>query len=122
MNNYQNKTPGENNNEFWCNCKFLPFPIFIKECENLKIGLEDILLTKYLHFTHWDVAKAYEAVQNYYEFKLAHPECMARHPVDYFRDHFIKSGSRYIMPEPDKEGRVIVIMKCCTYALYLYIF
>uniref|UniRef100_A0A1A9WEN3 CRAL-TRIO domain-containing protein n=1 Tax=Glossina brevipalpis TaxID=37001 RepID=A0A1A9WEN3_9MUSC len=83
----------------------------IEKSRDLSVGCDDVFLTKFLSFAKWDVNKAYESLRRYYDFKAEHPDWLAHHPVEYFRDHFLETRTRFVMPHPDKDGRPIVIIK-----------
>lgn len=47
----------------------------------------------------------------YYDFKLKHPLWMAHHTVEYYEKVFYATQCRFIMPQTDKNGRVLVVFK-----------
>lgn len=89
----------------------IKFTISLTESNELQVGVDEIFLTKFLHYTHWDTFKAYQAIHAYYDFKLKHPTWMSQHPVDYYSKVFYATHCRFIMPQTDRNGRVLVIFK-----------
>ncbi|XP_068140284.1 retinaldehyde-binding protein 1 [Drosophila tropicalis] len=83
----------------------------VEKSDVLHVGTDDTFLTKFLHYTHWDTIKAYQAIHAYYDFKHKHPNWVARHPVDYYQKLFYATHARFVMPNVDKNGRVLVIFK-----------
>ncbi|KAH8394253.1 hypothetical protein KR215_010698 [Drosophila sulfurigaster] len=83
----------------------------VEKSEELQIGTDETFLTKFLYYTHWDTFKAYQAIHAYYDFKLKHPTWMAHHPIQYYSKVFNATQCRFIMPQTDKNGRVLVIFK-----------
>ncbi|XP_067625367.1 retinaldehyde-binding protein 1 [Eurosta solidaginis] len=83
----------------------------VQTSHDLDIGTDDVLLSKFLNFADWEVERAYDAINRYYDFKYHNPNWVARHPVLYFRDHIYQTLSKFIMPKPDKDGRVIFVSK-----------
>ncbi|BFF94209.1 uncharacterized protein DMAD_11903 [Drosophila madeirensis] len=83
----------------------------VEKSEELQVGTDDVFLTKFLHYTHWDTIKAYQAIHAYYDFKHKHPSWVARHPIEYYRKIFYGTHCRFVMPHADKNGRVLVIFK-----------
>lgn len=75
------------------------------------MGTDEIFLTKFLYYTNWDTFKAYQAIHAYYDFKLKHPLWMAHHTVEYYAKVFYATNCRFIMPQTDKNGRVLVVFK-----------
>ncbi|XP_018788153.1 PREDICTED: uncharacterized protein LOC108968521 [Bactrocera latifrons] len=98
--------------------------ILVESANELDVSADDILLSKFLTFSGWQVERAYGALNRYYDFKLHNPDWLAHHEVHYFRDHFYQTLSKYIMPKPDKEGRVIFVSKTVdafkTFPNYMY--
>ncbi|XP_030377729.1 uncharacterized protein LOC115626482 [Scaptodrosophila lebanonensis] len=83
----------------------------VQKSSELDVGTDDTFLTKFLHYTHWDSVKAYQAIHAYYDFKHKHPTWMAQHPIEYYRKLFYATHCRFVMPRTDKNGRVLVIFK-----------
>ncbi|XP_017002843.2 clavesin-2 [Drosophila takahashii] len=83
----------------------------VEKCDDLVVGTEDTLLTKFLHYTRWDTIKAFQAIHAYYDFKRRHPTWVARHPIEHFRQIFYGTHCRYVMPQVDRNGRVLVVFK-----------
>ncbi|XP_022218920.2 retinaldehyde-binding protein 1 [Drosophila obscura] len=83
----------------------------VEKSEELQVGTDDVFLTKFLHYTHWETIKAYQAIHAYYDFKHKHPSWVARHPIEYYRKIFYGTHCRFVMPHADKNGRVLVILK-----------
>lgn len=75
------------------------------------MGTDEIFLTKFLHYTNWDTLRAYQAIHAYYDFKQKHPTWMAQHPIQYYAKLFYATHCRFVMPQTDKHGRVLVIFK-----------
>lgn len=84
---------------------------FLSASSNLDIGRDDRFLSKFLSYKHWDVEKAVGSIYAYYNFKEENPDWMVHHPVEYFREEFLDIKAKFIMPQPDKEGRPIVVFK-----------
>ncbi|KAH8410290.1 hypothetical protein KR009_010717 [Drosophila setifemur] len=83
----------------------------VEKCDDLRVGTEDILLTKFLHYTRWDTIKAYQAIHAYYDFKRRHPTWVARHHIEHYRPLFYGTHCRFVMPHVDRDGRVLVVFK-----------
>ncbi|KAH8393690.1 uncharacterized protein LOC110185820 isoform X2 [Drosophila serrata] len=83
----------------------------VEKCDELRVGTEDTLLTKFLNYAHWDTIKAYQAIHAYYDFKRRHPTWVARHPIEHYRQLFYGTHCRYVMPHVDRNGRVLVVFK-----------
>lgn len=84
---------------------------YIIESTESEVGTDDIFLTKFLYYTNWDTFKSYQAMHAYYDFKLKHPLWMAHHTVEYYAKVFYATQCRFIMPQTDKNGRVLVVFK-----------
>ncbi|XP_005185824.1 alpha-tocopherol transfer protein [Musca domestica] len=83
----------------------------VEDSLNLSVGTDDIFLAKFLSFKNWHLERAYVAIHNYYDFKAENPDWMAHHHPAYFREQFLDVAARFVMPQPDKEGRPILIIK-----------
>ncbi|KAH8273703.1 hypothetical protein KR018_009299 [Drosophila ironensis] len=83
----------------------------VEKCDDLRVGTEDTLLTKFLHYSRWDSFKAYQAIHAYYDFKRKHPTWVARHPIEHYRHLFHGAQCRFVMPHVDRDGRVLVVFK-----------
>ncbi|EDV30675.1 uncharacterized protein Dana_GF14973 [Drosophila ananassae] len=83
----------------------------VEKCDELCVGTDDTMLTKFLHYTRWDTIKAYQAIHAYYEFKRRHPTWLARHSIEHYRPLFYGTHCRFVMPHVDRDGRVLVIFK-----------
>ncbi|XP_053958361.1 retinaldehyde-binding protein 1 [Anastrepha ludens] len=96
----------------------------VETSNELEIGTDDVFLSKFLSFGGWEAKRAYDAIIRYYDFKQHNPDWLAHHPVLYFRDHIYQTLSKYIMPKPDKDGRVIFVSKTVdafkTFPNYIY--
>ncbi|XP_037960523.1 retinaldehyde-binding protein 1 [Teleopsis dalmanni] len=91
--------------------KILQLRKLVENNVTLKIGTEDALLSKFLNYATWQVERAYKAIIHYYDFKYKHPDWVAQRSVEYYRDHFYSTLSKFVMPKPDKFGRAVVIFK-----------
>ncbi|EDW57697.1 retinaldehyde-binding protein 1 [Drosophila virilis] len=83
----------------------------VEKSDELQVGTDEIFLTKFLHYTNWDTLRAYQAIHAYYDFKQKHPTWMAQHPIQYYAKLFYATHCRFVMPQTDKHGRVLVIFK-----------
>ncbi|XP_023158796.1 uncharacterized protein LOC101452288, partial [Ceratitis capitata] len=77
----------------------------------LEVGTDDVYLSKFLSYCGWQVKEAFEAINRYYDFKHHNPTWVAQHPVVYFKDMIYHTLCKYIMPKPDKDGRIIFVSK-----------
>lgn len=82
-----------------------------KDAPDLSVGNEDIFMSKFLFYTNWYVEKAFESIRRYYDFKANHPEWLAHHTVEYFREEFLDIKAKFLMPLPDKMGRPLIVFK-----------
>lgn len=75
------------------------------------MGIDDAFLSKFLSCKNWHLERAYVALHHYYDFKAENPKWMAHHHPAYFREQFLDVAARFVMPQPDKEGRPILVIK-----------